>query len=66
MAKLLFITQKVDKDDDILGVYHRWIEKLAERYKNYENFLFLGRRYNFPVALEGALKLKEISYQEKF
>ncbi len=38
------------------------IEKLAEKYKNYENFLFLGRRYNYPVALEGALKLKEVSY----
>jgi len=38
------------------------IEKLAERYKNSENFLFLGRKYNFPIALEGALKLKEISY----
>ena len=38
------------------------LEKLAEKYKNYENFLFLGRRYNYPVALEGALKLKEISY----
>jgi glucosamine--fructose-6-phosphate aminotransferase (isomerizing) len=38
------------------------LEKLAEKYKNYENFLFVGRRYNYPVALEGALKLKEISY----
>jgi glucosamine--fructose-6-phosphate aminotransferase (isomerizing) len=38
------------------------IEKLAEKYKNYQNFLFLGRKYNFPIALEGALKLKEISY----
>ena len=38
------------------------LEKLAERWKDYENFLFLGRRYNYPVALEGALKLKEISY----
>lgn len=38
------------------------IEKLANKYKNYDNFLFLGRRYNFPVALEGALKLKEVSY----
>ena len=38
------------------------LEILAEKYKNYENFLFLGRRYSFPVALEGALKLKEISY----
>lgn len=38
------------------------LETLAEKYKNCENFLFLGRRYNYPVALEGALKLKEISY----
>jgi glutamine---fructose-6-phosphate transaminase (isomerizing) len=38
------------------------LEKLAEKYKSFNNFLFLGRRYNFPVALEGALKLKEISY----
>ena len=38
------------------------LEKLAEKYKDYENFLFIGRRYNYPVALEGALKLKEISY----
>ena len=38
------------------------LEKLAEKYKNYENFLYLGRKYNYPVALEGALKLKEISY----
>lgn len=38
------------------------IEELAEKYKDYENFLFIGRRYNYPVALEGALKLKEISY----
>jgi len=38
------------------------IEKLAQKYKNYKNFLFLGRKYNYPIALEGALKLKEISY----
>ncbi len=38
------------------------IEKLAKKYKNYKNFFFIGRKYNFPVALEGALKLKEISY----
>ncbi len=35
---------------------------LAEKYKDAKNFLYLGRGYNFPVALEGALKLKEISY----
>jgi len=38
------------------------IEKVAEKYKHFDNFLFLGRLYNYPVALEGALKLKEISY----
>ena len=38
------------------------IETIAERFKNATNFLYLGRGYNFPVALEGALKLKEISY----
>jgi glucosamine--fructose-6-phosphate aminotransferase (isomerizing) len=38
------------------------IEKIAEDYMNCRNFLYLGRGYNFPVALEGALKLKEISY----
>jgi glucosamine--fructose-6-phosphate aminotransferase (isomerizing) len=38
------------------------IEKIAEKFKDSNNFLYLGRGYNFPVALEGALKLKEISY----
>ena len=38
------------------------IEKLAEDFKDEDNFLYLGRGYNFPTALEGALKLKEISY----
>ena len=38
------------------------IETIAERFKDATNFLYLGRGYNFPVALEGALKLKEISY----
>jgi len=38
------------------------IRELAAQYKDAGNFLYLGRGYNFPVALEGALKLKEISY----
>jgi glucosamine--fructose-6-phosphate aminotransferase (isomerizing) len=38
------------------------IEALAEEFKRASNFLYLGRGYNFPTALEGALKLKEISY----
>ncbi|MGI8498311.1 MAG: glutamine--fructose-6-phosphate transaminase (isomerizing) [Gemmatimonadaceae bacterium] len=38
------------------------IEEIAEEFKDVTNFLYLGRGYNFPAALEGALKLKEISY----
>ncbi|MBA2688703.1 MAG: glutamine--fructose-6-phosphate transaminase (isomerizing) [Gemmatimonadaceae bacterium] len=38
------------------------IENIAEEFKRASNFLYLGRGYNFPTALEGALKLKEISY----
>lgn len=38
------------------------IQVIADEFKNARNFIYLGRGYNFPVALEGALKLKEISY----
>jgi len=38
------------------------LKTLAEKYKNAKDALYLGRGYNFPIALEGALKLKEISY----
>jgi glucosamine--fructose-6-phosphate aminotransferase (isomerizing) len=48
------IAQILDRNDEI--------RKLAELYHHHRNFLYLGRGYNFPVALEGALKLKEISY----
>lgn len=38
------------------------IESIAKKYSHFQNFFFLGRHYMFPTALEGALKLKEISY----
>jgi glucosamine--fructose-6-phosphate aminotransferase (isomerizing) len=38
------------------------VREIAKKYSRHNNFLYLGRSYNFPVALEGALKLKEISY----
>lgn len=41
---------------------NEYIKTIAANYKASRNFLYLGRGYNFPVALEGALKLKEISY----
>ncbi len=52
------IPEKVQKT---LEVSKKVIE-IAEKFKDVRNFLYLGRGYNFPVALEGALKLKEISY----
>jgi len=52
------IPEKIEK---ILKL-EKQIEAIAEEFKNAKNFLYLGRGYNFPVALEGALKLKEISY----
>jgi glucosamine--fructose-6-phosphate aminotransferase (isomerizing) len=50
-----------DKVQEILADTSN-IKRIAEKYKDASDFLFLGRGYNFPVALEGALKLKEISY----
>ena len=41
---------------------HKEIEKLAKKYGNVRDFLFIGRKYNYPIAFEGALKLKEVSY----
>ena len=41
---------------------HGEIERVARKFVNAENFLYLGRGINYPIALEGALKLKEISY----
>jgi glutamine---fructose-6-phosphate transaminase (isomerizing) len=38
------------------------VQEIAAKYKDARDFLYLGRGYNFPIALEGALKLKEISY----
>ena len=48
------VNTALKKNDDI--------EEIAKVFKDATNFLYLGRGYNFPVALEGALKLKEISY----
>jgi len=55
------LEQIPDKVDKALK-QNEHIKKIAEKYKDASDFLYLGRGYNFPVALEGALKLKEISY----
>src|SRR5262249_10173162 len=41
---------------------HDRVKEIAQKYAQVRNFLYLGRQYHYPVALEGALKLKEISY----
>ncbi len=58
LNELELIPKKVEKA--LLSDSH--IQSIAHTYKKARNFLYLGRGYNFPVALEGALKLKEISY----
>ncbi len=58
ITQLENIPEKIEK---VLRVDSQ-IEIIAKQFKNAANFLYLGRGYNFPVALEGALKLKEISY----
>ncbi|MBC7536408.1 MAG: glutamine--fructose-6-phosphate transaminase (isomerizing) [Ferruginibacter sp.] len=60
-ALILELADIPEKVDAILK-NAKEIEKIGQVYKNASDFLFLGRGYNFPVALEGALKLKEISY----
>jgi len=57
-AELKRIPQKAQKILDGRGA----IEKLAKRYAKNRDFLFIGRKYNYPIAFEGAIKLKEISY----
>ena len=58
---LLELEQVPEKIREILK-QSAHIQQVANKYKDATDFLFLGRGYNFPIALEGALKLKEISY----
>lgn len=55
LAKLPDLAKEVLKQDSK-------IKELAEKHKDFKNFWFIGRKYNYPIALEGALKLKELSY----
>jgi len=61
-SKLLIELQDVPEKVEAILKNADEIKKIADKYKNAADFLFLGRGYNFPIALEGALKLKEISY----
>ena len=58
LAELNLIPEKIEKSLS----FNNKIEEIADQIKDSTNCLYLGRGFNFPVALEGALKLKEISY----
>jgi glucosamine--fructose-6-phosphate aminotransferase (isomerizing) len=49
------------KMEEVLKIAKQ-VKEIAQKYSKYENFAFMGRLYNYPVALEGAIKLKEVSY----
>ncbi len=54
--------QKIPEKIETVLKQSEQIRDMTAKYIDYENWLFLGRGYNYPIALEGALKLKEISY----
>ncbi len=60
--QLLFELEAIPTKVERVLTLNETIKKIADTYKGASNFLYLGRGYSFPVALEGALKLKEISY----
>ncbi|WP_312175292.1 glutamine--fructose-6-phosphate transaminase (isomerizing) [Chryseobacterium sp.] len=65
-ADFMSLTAELDaipkKIEDVLSSTHELVQNIAKDFVNATNFLYLGRGYNYPAALEGALKLKEISY----
>jgi len=60
--RMLLELEKIPKKVEAVLAINERIKEIASIYKDVRNSLYLGRGYNFPVALEGALKLKEISY----
>ncbi|HEY6170562.1 MAG TPA: glutamine--fructose-6-phosphate transaminase (isomerizing), partial [Verrucomicrobiae bacterium] len=61
-TQILRALEAVPKQIESILAKNDSIKRIALKYAKAEDFFFLGRQYNFPVALEGALKLKEISY----
>lgn len=59
------IVKELEKIPKLIGeilLKEKDIKKIAKKYAQFSDFLYMGRKYNFPIALEGALKIKEISY----
>jgi len=62
IKKIIFELMKLPQMVEIILLKDPEIIKLSKEFNKYHNFLYLGRGINYPIALEGALKLKEISY----
>ena len=62
LRTILYEMEQIPSKIEKILLLDKQIQEIAAIYKDASNFLYLGRGYNFPVALEGALKLKEISY----
>ncbi len=60
--KIIRAVEAIPQQVEQILAHDAHIKRIALRYAKSEDFFFLGRQYNFPVALEGSLKLKEISY----
>lgn len=60
--EIIIALESIPRQIEEVLSHEKLIKEIADRFSNAKNFLYLGRGYNFPVALEGALKLKEISY----
>jgi len=61
-VEIVTALKRLPEDIQAVLTQHEKLAEIAKRYAHYEDCLFLGRQFMFPIALEGALKLKEISY----
>ncbi|MDD4662206.1 MAG: glutamine--fructose-6-phosphate transaminase (isomerizing) [Candidatus Pacebacteria bacterium] len=60
--KIILELKNISKKADIVLKQAEKIKEIARKYSQYKDFFFIGRKFNYPIAMEGALKLKEISY----
>ncbi len=60
--KILAELKKIPMKMEIIFKDEKDMKRIAKKYSKFESMFYLGRKYNFPIAMEGALKIKEISY----
>jgi len=60
--EIILELKNLSQKGDLILEKSTQIQEIAKKYSRFENFWFIGRKFNYPIALEGALKLKEVSY----